>query len=92
MSTESKEALSRWLPTIIAIIAIVGNILWLGARAGAMEQRIYANEVALGKSITRAEYSADQRAATQQSDDTKQSLRDINAKLDRLIEQRTTRP
>ena len=88
MSTESKEALSRWLPTLVAIIAIIGNILWLGARAGAMEQRIATNEIALTKSITRAEYDADKRAATVMNDDTKQALRDINAKLDRLIEQR----
>lgn len=92
MSNESKEALSRWLPTIVAIIAIIGNILWLGARAGAMEQRISNNQEALAKTITRAEYSADQRAATAQNDDTKQALRDINAKLDRLIEQRSARP
>lgn len=88
MSTGSKEALSRWLPTLVAIIAIIGNILWLGARAGAMEQRIATNEIALTKSITRAEYDADKRAATVMSDDIKQTLRDMNAKLDRLIEQR----
>lgn len=88
MSIESKETLARWMPTVLAVAAIIGNILYLGARAGAMEQRIATNEIALTKSITRAEYDADKRAATVMNDDTKQALRDINAKLDRLIEQR----
>lgn len=88
MSNESRESLSRWLPTVVAIIAIIGNILWLGARAGALEQRIVNNEMALAKTITRAEYTADLRAAALQNDDMKTSLRDISAKLDRLIEQR----
>ena len=88
MSNGSKELLSRWLPTIVAIAAIIGNILWLGERAGKMDQRIYTNELAIAKTITRAEYEADKRAAAVMSDDIKQTLRDMNAKLDRLIEQR----
>ena len=53
-----------------------------------MDQRIYTNELAIAKTITRAEYEADKRAAAVMSDDIKQTLRDMNAKLDRLIEQR----
>lgn len=89
MSTESRDALSRWLPTLVALAAIIGNILWLGRQAGVLEQRIITNEQALTKVISRDEYEADKRASAFRMDDTKQSLRDINAKLDKLIEQRT---
>ena len=81
--------MSRWLPTVVAIAAIVGNIIWLGARAGALEQRINYTEAALGNAVTRAEYQADKSATANQLADMKTTLREINTKIDRLVEQRT---
>jgi len=88
MSEQTKDQLSRWLPTIIALAAIVGNILWLGARAGALEQRIIYTEQAVQGSVTRVEYQADKSASMSSLADMRQSLRDISNKLDRLVEQR----
>jgi hypothetical protein len=88
MSEQQKDAVSRWLPTIVAIAAIVGNIVWLGARAGALEQRITYTESALVQTVTRAEYQADKSATANQLGDMKTTLREINTKIDRLVEMR----
>lgn len=89
MSNDQKDALRNWMPTIVAIAAILGNIIWLGARAGALEQRIIYTETALGNTVTRAEYQADKSAVTNQLADMKTTLREINTKIDRLVEQRS---
>jgi hypothetical protein len=86
MSDEQKDLASRWLPTIIAIIAIAGNVLWLGSRAGALEQRLIYVETSASVAVTRAEYLADKSASTASLNEVKQSLRDISNKLDRLAE------
>ena len=86
MSDENKDQLSRWLPTIIAIMAIIGNILWLGSKAGALEQRLIYVESSSAGAVTRAEYLADKNASTASLNEVKQSLRDISIKLDRLVE------
>lgn len=90
MSDASKESLSRWMPTIVAIIAILGQVFYFGQRLGANEQRVTTVETEVAKQaaliITRAEYSADKAASTVQTGDIKQSLRDLNDKMDRLIE------
>ena len=90
MSETSKDSLSRWLPTIVAIIAIVAQVFYFGQRLGANEQRVTTVESDVVKqsalSITRAEYAADKAASTVQTSDIKQSLRDLNVKMDRLIE------
>lgn len=90
MSESQKDVLSRWLPTVVAIAAIVGNIIWLGARAGALEQRITYTEAALGQTVTRAEYQADKSAVANQLADMKTTLREINTKIDRLVEIRAS--
>ena len=91
MSESQKDTLSRWLPTMVAIAAIIGNILYLGARAGALEQRINYTENALQHAVTRAEYQADKNASANQLADLKTTLREINAKLDRIVEQQRNR-
>lgn len=88
MSDLQKDAVARWLPTLVAIAAIVGNIMWLGARAGAIEQRITYTESALSQTVTRAEYQSDRSATANQLDDVKMTLREINTKIDRLVEMR----
>lgn len=74
------------MPTIVAIAAIIGNILWLGSRAGALEQRINYTETALQNTVTRVEYVADKTAAANQLGDVKTTLREISTKIDRLVE------
>lgn len=90
MSEANKDSLSRWLPTIVAIIAILGQVFYFGQRLGAAEQRVASTEVAVAQqaaqAVTRAEYAADKSAAVVQTADIKQSLRDLNSKMDRLIE------
>lgn len=88
MSEIQKDTLRGWMPTIVAIVAIIGNILWLGSRAGALEQRINYTETALQQAVTRAEYQADKSAAANQLGDVKTTLREINTKIDRLVERR----
>jgi len=86
MSDNQKDQLSRWLPTVVAILAIVGQVFYFGSRLGANEQKLQAmHEIALS-SVTRAEYVADKGAATVQTSDIKTALRDLNLKMDRLIE------
>ena len=88
MSEMQKDAIAQWLPTLVAIAAIVGNIMWLGARAGAIEQRITYTESALSQTVTRAEYQSDRSATANQLGDMKTTLREINTKIDRLVEMR----
>jgi len=86
MSDKTQDALARWLPTIIALIAIVGNVLWLGAKAGALEQRLIYVEAATAVAVSRAEYLSDRTTTTASLAEVKQGLRDISMKLDRLVE------
>jgi uncharacterized protein with beta-barrel porin domain len=88
MSDNAKDQLARWLPTVIAIAAIIGNILWLGARAGALEERINYTQATAAAAVTRLEYQADRSATATSLSEMRQSLRDISAKLDRLVEHR----
>jgi len=90
MSEANKDSLSRWLPTIVAILAILGQVFYFGQRLGAAEQRMASTETAIAQqaaqAVTKAEYIADKNAITVQTADIKQSLRDLNYKMDRLIE------
>lgn len=86
MSDQQKETVSRWAPTLIALIAILGNLLWISNRAGQIEQRVVTNEKSLTNTVTRAEYLADKASSVTQFADVKSTLRDISSKLDRMIE------
>jgi hypothetical protein len=97
MTAPSKESVSRWLPTVVALIAIVGNILHFGAREGRMEQRVNALEEAkreqaarLETLVPRIEYAAAQGYTGQQITRVEKAVAEVSAKLDRLIE-RTAR-
>ena len=89
-SEANKDSLSRWMPTVVAIIAILGQVFYFGQRLGAAEQRVATTETAVqqqaAQAVTKAEYIADKNAAVVQTADIKQSLRDLNYKMDRLIE------
>jgi len=80
------DRMARWMPTIVAIAAIMAQLLYIGNRAGMMEQRIVTNEKALTETITRAEYLADKSSSITQFTDVKNALRDINTKLDRIVQ------
>jgi len=90
MSDASKDTLSRWLPTIVAIAAILGQVFYFGQRLGANEQKVSTVETLVAQqaavSVTRAEYVADKTAIAVQTSDIKVALRDLNVKMDRLIE------
>lgn len=86
MSNEQKDQLSRWMPTIVAILAIVGQVFYFGARLGATEQRLETAHILASNSVSRIEYASDKASATTQVSDVKIALRDLNYKMDRLIE------
>lgn len=86
MTAEQNDTLSRWAPTWIALLGMLGTVLWVANRAGAIEQRVDINARDLTTVVTRAEYLADKNATAAQLADVKITLRDINAKLDRALE------
>lgn len=88
MSYESKDNLGRWVPTLVAILAIVGQIFYFGSRLGADEIRLSHVELSSTSFVTRAEYMLEKEGSTMQFSDIKQSLRDINSKLDRITDRK----
>lgn len=88
---QTKDSLSRWLPTIVAIIGIVAQGFYLGQRLGAAEQKLDNTTITAHNNVSRVEYLSDKAAQADQLSDLKQALRDINNKLDRLVERQTTK-
>ena len=86
MSDQQKDQLSRWMPTVVAILAIVGQVFYFGQRLGASEQRLESVHQIAINSVTRSEYISDKSATAVQMSDIKTALRDLNLKMDRLIE------
>lgn len=88
---ETKDTLSRWLPTLVAILGILGQTFYFGARLGAAEQELKNTTTMATASVTRVEYLAEKAATGAQLLDVKQTLRDMNQKLDRLVERQTSK-
>lgn len=86
MSDNQKDQLSRWMPTLVAILAIVGQVFYFGQRLGANEQRLESVHGIAVNSVSRSEYISDKTSAAVQVADVKTALRDLNQKMDRLIE------
>lgn len=86
MSENQKDQLSRWMPTVVAILAIVGQVFYFGQRLGASEQRLESVHSIAVNSVSRVEYSSDKASLNVQNTDVKTALRDLNLKMDRLIE------
>lgn len=93
MTAPSKDSLSRWLPTLVALAGLAGSVYYFGERTGRVEQAVInlaAHDAHIEKRLDgmlpRHEYSAHHVAISVQIDDLKQSLRDANHKLDRIIE------
>lgn len=88
MSDESKDNLSRWLPTLVAILAIIGQVFYFGSRLGADEIRLSHVELSNASFVTRSEHLSEKEGTIMQFSDIKQSLRDINNKLDRITDRK----
>lgn len=103
MSYEQKDQLSRWLPALVALFTLVANVLYVGYQVGIFKQRLESNELNAQKEssvfrqdilqfrneyVTRLEYNSNQINLSAQVTDLKQGLKDINSKLDRIIESR----
>jgi outer membrane protein TolC len=93
MTAPSRDSISRWLPTIVALAGLAGSVYYFGERTGRVEQAVInlaAQDAQMEKRIDtmlpRYEYSAHHLSVNVQINDLKQSLRDANNKLDRIIE------
>lgn len=92
MSIAQKDWLSKWLPLVVAIGANVATIAY---GYGRLEQRlapieIFVRENSFEKHVQaftpRSEFATQKQVRDREVDELKQTLREINAKLDRLIE------
>lgn len=92
MSTAQRDWLSKWLPLVVAIGA---NVVTIAYSYGKLEQRLtpieeyvrtYTHERASASFVTRPEFTNQKSVRDREVDELKQTLREINAKLDRLIE------
>jgi len=101
MSDAQKESWARWLPALIAVVTLVGNVLYVGYVAGVYKQKIEAVETRMVSDalatkeqlhdikadyVPRNEYSAAQIYLTQQLGDVKFTLKSLDTKLDRIVE------
>ena len=92
MSAGQKDFLSRWLPLLVAIISSVATI---AISYGKLEQRLapieeFVRENTFEKHVQvltpRSEFNAQKQVRDREVDELKIALREINQKLDRLIE------
>ena len=86
-----KDTASRWLPTVVALAGILGQTFYFGQRLGAAEQELKNTTSTAQASVTRVEYLAEKAATGSQLSDVKQTLRDMNQKLDRLVERQSSK-
>lgn len=92
MSNENKEAMARWLPLVVSIISYV---VIIGMAYGRLDQRLVPLETHIATNttenqikifVTRAEWMQRNDSRDKELAELKTALRDINSKLDRLIE------
>lgn len=88
---EVKDRASRWLPTVVALLGVLGQTFYFGQRLGAAEQELKNTSAIANANVSRVEYLAEKSANSSQLQDMKQTLRDMNAKLDRLVERQTAK-
>lgn len=94
MSTQQKDWLSKWMPLVVALLTNVGTIAYaygrLEQRLAPIEEftRTNTHERQSTNFVTRPEFVAQKSVRDREVDELKQTLREINAKLDRLIERR----
>lgn len=92
MSDAKKDALLRWMPTILALVGFIGNAVYVGRWVGQVEQRVAYLEKQPTRAddtvyfVTRTEFNAQKENRDRQINETTAALARIDAKLDRVIE------
>lgn len=95
MSNPTKDLIAKWAPLAVALfsslVAITYSYGKLEQRLAPIEEyvRTYTHERAATNFITRPEFSTQKATRDREVDELKQALREINHKLDRLIERST---
>jgi len=91
MSVNTRDALTRWLPLAVAIIT---NLVLVAFGYGQLQQRIAPIEnhatSAPAVYVPRTEYAAAIASRDREMGDLRETLRTMDAKLDRLIERNIT--
>jgi uncharacterized linocin/CFP29 family protein len=94
--------MSRWLPTVVAVLAILGQVFWFGQRTGTIETNVKVladnQSVMSGQlrdMLPRSEYNAAQVYAVREMQEVKQGvlrmenkIEATNTKIDQLIMRR----
>lgn len=87
MSNVQKDWLSKWAPLVVAIVT---NLILVAYSYGKLEQRLGPIEKHIDRSstdfVTRNEFIQRTDTRDREMADLKQAIRDIDAKLDRLLE------
>lgn len=97
MSEARKTALLQWLPAIVALAGFIGNAIYVGRWTGIIEQRIVAVEKhpdtqqQISMFVSRNEFNLVKNAQEAETNQTRDILRTMDAKLDRLIEREAVR-
>lgn len=94
MSTSQRDFLSKWMPLLVAVAT---NGILVAYGYGKLEQRLSpieahvlsdTTERAMAFFVTRQEFGQRNDTRDRELADVKTSLREINAKLDRILEAR----
>jgi len=85
MSNDQKDSLARWLPTLVALIAIGAHVAYLGRWAGSVETRLIAIESIAQAAVPRTEYLAKQQSRDVEFIAIGRSLDKFDSKLDAIM-------
>ena len=103
MSNDQKIFVEKWLPLVVALASLLVNTAYIAYKAGILEQRVAANEATdisehasfkaelsqIPKDyVTRPEWAAGQAQDSSGLKDLKDDIRQVNNKLDRLLERK----
>jgi hypothetical protein len=94
MSTTQREWFSRWMPLLVAIatngILVAYGYGKLEQKLAPLEAHVFTDttERAMALFVTRQEFGQRNDTRDRELADVKASLREINAKIDRLLESR----
>lgn len=101
MTAQQKETTRSWLPTIVAVVAFVGQAIFIGTAYGQMEERLaqaarHASDQSLHMPLEKklemfiTRHEVDQRSATRDREmaDIRAQLSRIGAQVDALYKDR----
>ena len=86
MSNVQKEWWSKWAPLAVAIVT---NLILVAYSYGKLEQRLNPLEKHQENAISRYEFTQSTTTRDRELQDVKSALRDMDAKLDRLLERQS---